>query len=70
MSDFIKMQQDIIDRELEDMSVKDVDEILSIMTYPEAQIFLEQIGRLRIQLVYELLQEDENSGQSFTERKA
>ena len=52
-SEFVKLQQDIIDQELREIHAEDVGEILSMMTYGEAQTFLERIGRLRAWLVYE-----------------
>lgn len=49
---FIKLQQDIIDQELQEMPAKEINEILSTMKAEEAFDFLERIGRLRAWLVY------------------
>lgn len=51
-SEFVKLQQDIIDQELMEMPAKEVGEILSDMKAWEAFNFLERIGRLRAWLVY------------------
>lgn len=55
-SDFVKIQQEIIDKELLEMPAKEVNEILSTMKVGEASDFLERIGRLRARVVYESLQ--------------
>ena len=51
-SEFIKLQQNITDQELQEMPAGDINEILSTMKAEEAFDFLERIGRLRARLVY------------------
>lgn len=50
--EFVKFRQDIIDRELQEMSAEDINEILSTMNREEALDFLGRIGRLRARLIY------------------
>lgn len=51
-SEFIKMQQDIIDRELLEMPPEDVNDILSMMKAEEAFDFLGRLGHLRADQIY------------------
>lgn len=50
--EFIKLQQDILDRELQEMPAKEINEILSTMNREEALDFLGRIGRLQARLIY------------------
>lgn len=56
-SKFVKLQQEIIDQELQEMPAKDVNEILFTMKAEEALDFLEGIGRLRAWSIYAALSE-------------
>jgi len=63
----IRLQQDVIDEDMRTMLPEVVNQILSCMTFEEAQRFLGRLGAVRARMIYEKKGDKENEGQSGQE---
>lgn len=64
-SEFVELQQKVIDQELVEMPPEEVNDILRPMTEQEANEFLGGIGRLRTLQIYKLLKEKGDEKMSY-----